>query len=153
MPAGPATVKPFSPTPIRGAGIGAPSPSTPTPNVGNKAAASPHRALGPEDQGIDTNKLSLNLIEENYEEYVKVLKLTYLFDNMPHDASFSKFKKPLRNACRITLLGNLEEGLNLFNTLKKQKLPQAYIEMIEKNIRDVKYYLRGKYRAPSPQAD
>ncbi|HBE02956.1 MAG TPA: hypothetical protein DC049_10860, partial [Spirochaetia bacterium] len=72
----------------------------------------------------------------------------YLFDNMPENLSYSKFKPALRNACRITLLGNLEEGLNQFNMLKAQPLPLEYKEMIDKNIRDVKYFLRGKYRSP-----
>lgn len=96
-------------------------------------------------------KLEISLINDDYEKYGKYLKLTYLFDNMPNNLSYSKYKKALRNACRITLLGNLEEGLNLFNELKKQKLPLEYIEMIDKNIRDVKYYLRGKFR--SSEAD
>ncbi|MBL8993900.1 MAG: hypothetical protein JNM63_11205, partial [Spirochaetia bacterium] len=96
-------------------------------------------------------KLEISLVNDDYEKYGKYLKLTYLFDNMPNNLSYSKYKKALRNACRITLLGNLEEGLNLFNELKKQKLPLEYIEMIDKNIRDVKYYLRGKFR--SSEAD
>ena len=94
----------------------------------------------------DKTKLDVNIIDDDYEKYGKELNLTYSFENMPHDTSFSKFKVLLRKACRITLLGNLEEGLNLFNILKEQKLPPMYVEMIEKNIRDVKYYLRGKYR-------
>jgi len=95
--------------------------------------------------------VTVNLKDDDYEKYGKHLKLTYLFDNMPADASFSKFKQPLRNACRITLLGNLEEGLGLFAALKEQRLPVEYKEMIDKNIRDVKYYLRGKFR--SSEAD
>jgi len=101
--------------------------------------------------GVDKNKLDITLHEDDYEKYGKYLKLTYLFDNMPSNVSYSKYKRSLRNACRITLLGNLEEGLNLFNTLKQQKLPSEYKEMIDKNIRDVKYYLRGKFR--SSEAD
>jgi myosin heavy subunit len=102
-----------------------------------------------EEKGRD--KIEINLRDDDYEKYGKNLKLTYLFDNMPNNLTYSKYKKALRNACRITLLGNLEDGLNLFNELKKQKLPAEYLEMIDKNIRDVKYYLRGKFR--SAEAD
>ena len=102
---------------------------------------------------VDKNKLDITLRDDEDEKYGKHLKLTYLFDSMPENARFSKFKKPLRNACRITLLGNLEEGLGLFDTLKQQPLPPEYKEMIDKNIRDVKYYLRGKYRSSKADLD
>lgn len=92
--------------------------------------------------------INVHVRDDDYERYDDKLVLTYLFDNMPNNLSFSKFKQPLRNACRITLLGNLEEGLNQFKNLKEQRIPDEYKDMIEKNIRDIKYYLRGKYRSP-----
>ena len=93
------------------------------------------------------DKLDIRIHDDDLEIYGNTLKLTYLFDNMPNNLSYSKYKPVLRNACRITLLGNLQEGLDLFNMLKQQNIPPEYIEMIDKNIRDVKYYLRGRFRS------
>jgi len=118
-----------------------------------KGEAVPEPPAAPVKSEPEKNKLDITLHEDDYEKYGKHLKLTYLFDNMPANQSYSKYKKSLRNACRITLLGNLEEGLNLFNSLKDQKLPNEYKEMIDKNIRDVKYYLRGKFRSAEADLD
>jgi len=114
-----------------------------------KPKPKPKEEPKPEEKAEEKKeRIEINLRDDDYEKYGTHLKLTYLFDNMPNNLSYSKYKRALRNACRITLLGNLEEGLNLFGELKKQaQIPVEYKEMIDKNIRDVKYYLRGKYRS------
>lgn len=83
---------------------------------------------------------------DDVDEYEKRLVITYGFDNMPENTYYSKYKKILRNAARITLLGNLQEGLDMFKLVKEQNLPKEYKDMIEKNIQDITYYLRGLHR-------
>ncbi len=86
-------------------------------------------------------------LDKDDDIYEDRLVITYTFDNMPEDRVYSKYKKILRNAVRITLLGNLQEGLELFNTMKVQNISDEYKSMIEKNISDITYYLRGRHRA------
>ena len=59
---------------------------------------------------------------------------------------FNKYKKILRNAARISLLGNLQEGLDMFKLIRAQNIPEEYKQMIDKNIQDITYYLRGLHR-------
>ncbi len=89
-------------------------------------------------------RMKLDKDDDIYEER---LVITYTFDNMPENRVYSKYKKILRNAVRITLLGNLQEGLELFNIIKNQNISAEYKSMIDKNIADITYYLRGKHRA------
>jgi len=87
----------------------------------------------------------------DYDEYEHRLIITYSFDNMPENLYYSKYKKILSNAARITLLGNLQEGLEMFNLVKDQNLPQEYKDMIDKNIQDITYYVRGLHRVRMEQ--
>ena len=88
-------------------------------------------------------RMQLDKDEDIYEDR---LVITYTFDNMPEYKLYSKYKKILRNAVRTTLLGNLQEGLDLFKIIKQQNLTEEYKSMIDKNIADITYYLRGQHR-------
>lgn len=92
---------------------------------------------------VPTMRLKLASDADDYEHK---LVITYGFDNMPENMFYSKYKKILKNAARITLLGNLQEGLDMFTLVRDQNLPKEYKEMIEKNIQDITYYLRGLHR-------
>ena len=92
---------------------------------------------------VPTMRLKLSSDADDYEHK---LVITYGFDNMPENMYYSKYKKILKNAARITLLGNLQEGLDMFTLVRDQNLPKEYKEMIEKNIQDITYYLRGLHR-------
>lgn len=92
---------------------------------------------------IPTMKMRLEKDEDIYDER---LVITYGFDNMPDNKLYSKYKNILRKAARITFLGNLNEGLEMFKMIREQNLPNEYKEMIDKNISDIVYYLRGKHR-------
>ncbi len=89
-------------------------------------------------------RMKLDKDDDIYEDR---LVITYTFDNMPENRVYSKYKKILRNAVRITLLGNLQEGLELFHIIKNQNISEEYKSMIDKNISDITYYIRGKHRA------
>lgn len=93
----------------------------------------------------ETPTMRMKLLDDA-DDYEKRLVITYGFDNMPENTYYSKYKKILRNAARITLLGNLKEGLDMFKLVKEQNLPKEYKDMIEKNIQDITYYLRGLHR-------
>lgn len=104
--------------------------------------AEPQEASSYSDMPIMRMKLDKD--DDIYEDR---LVITYTFDNMPENRVYSKYKKILRNAVRITLLGNLQEGLELFNIIKNQNISEEYKSMIDRNISDITYYLRGKHRA------
>ena len=83
---------------------------------------------------------------DDIDDYEKKLVITYGFDNMPENTYYSKYKKILRNAARISLFGNLQEGLEMFKLIRDQNIPDEYKQMIDKNIQDITYYLRGLHR-------
>lgn len=93
-------------------------------------------------------RLKLDTRDDDYDEKLVV---TYAFDTMPENLSYSKYKPILRNAVRLTLLGNLQEGLDMFKMVREQNLPKEFKDMIDKNIQDITYFLRGMYRAQLEQ--
>ena len=127
-----------------------PQPQAPIPNITVKVEA-PKECLKltkPETQlkpASETPTMRMKLLDDT-EDYEKKLVITYGFDNMPENTYFSKYKKILRNAARISLLGNLQEGLDMFKLIRAQNIPEEYKQMIDKNIQDITYYLRGLHR-------
>ncbi|WP_302280113.1 hypothetical protein, partial [Brachyspira pilosicoli] len=93
----------------------------------------------------ETPTMRMKLLDDT-DDYEKKLVITYGFDNMPENMYYSKYKKILRNAARISLLGNLQEGLDMFKLIRDQNIPDEYKQMIDKNIQDITYYLRGLHR-------
>ena len=104
--------------------------------------AKPETQLKP---ASETPTMRMKLLDD-IDDYEKKLVITYGFDNMPENTYFSKYKKILRNATRISLLGNLQEGLDMFKLIRDQNIPEEYKQMIDKNIQDITYYLRGLHR-------
>ena len=104
--------------------------------------AKPETQLKP---ASETPTMRMKLLDDT-DDYEKKLVITYGFDNMPENTYFSKYKKILRNAARISLLGNLQEGLEMFKLIRAQNIPEEYKQMIDKNIQDITYYLRGLHR-------
>ncbi|WP_307972169.1 hypothetical protein [uncultured Brachyspira sp.] len=104
--------------------------------------AKPETQLKP---ASETPTMRMKLLDDT-DDYEKKLVITYGFDNMPENTYYSKYKKILRNAARISLLGNLQEGLEMFKLIREQKIPEEYKQMIDKNIQDITYYLRGLHR-------
>ena len=125
-------------------------PQAPIPNITVKVEtpkessklAKPETQLKP---ASETPTMRMKLLDDT-DDYEKKLVITYGFDNMPENTYYSKYKKILRNAARISLLGNLQEGLEMFKLIREQKIPEEYKQMIDKNIQDITYYLRGLHR-------
>lgn len=92
----------------------------------------------------DNNNLRASNIFNDTNKKAKI-SLSYNFDNMPIGKYYSKYKRILRNAYDTTVIGNLEEGLNVFRTLKTQNIPKEYKDMIEKNIEDIAFYIKNYY--------
>ena len=127
-----------------------PQPQTPIPNITVKVEAPKEssKLAKPETQlkpASETPTMRMKLLDDT-DDYEKKLVITYGFDNMPENTYFSKYKKILRNAARISLLGNLQEGLEMFKLIRAQNIPEEYKQMIDKNIQDITYYLRGLHR-------
>ncbi len=128
----------------------APQNQTPVPNITVKVEAPKEssKLAKPETQlkpASETPTMRMKLLDDT-DDYEKKLVITYGFDNMPENTYYSKYKKILRNAARISLLGNLQEGLEMFKLIREQKIPEEYKQMIDKNIQDITYYLRGLHR-------
>lgn len=104
--------------------------------------AKPETQLKP---ASETPTMRMKLLDDT-DDYEKKLVITYGFDNMPENTYYSKYKRILRNAARISLLGNLQEGLEMFKLIRAQNIPDEYKQMIDKNIQDITYYLRGLHR-------
>ena len=85
------------------------------------------------------------LYEKKQQILKRGVKLSYLFENMPESSSFSKFKTVLRSACKYAFQGQLEEGLNLFKTIREQKIPDEYKKMIDVNISDIEMVLSNLF--------
>ena len=127
-----------------------PQPQAPIPNITVKVEAPKEssKLAKPETQlkpASETPTMRMKLLDDT-DDYEKKLVITYGFDNMPENTYFSKYKKILRNAARISLLGNLQEGLEMFKLIRAQNIPEEYKQMIDKNIQDITYYLRGLHR-------
>ena len=125
-------------------------PQAPIPNITVKVEAPKEssKLAKPETQlkpASETPTMRMKLLDDT-DDYEKKLVITYGFDNMPENTYFSKYKKILRNAARISLLGNLQEGLEMFKLIRAQNIPEEYKQMIDKNIQDITYYLRGLHR-------
>ena len=121
-----------------------------TPNITVKVEAPKESAklAKPESQlkpASETPTMRMKLLDD-IDDYEKKLVITYGFDNMPENTYYSKYKKILRNAARISLFGNLQEGLEMFKLIRDQNIPDEYKQMIDKNIQDITYYLRGLHR-------
>lgn len=128
----------------------APQNQMPIPNITVKVEAPKEssKLAKPETQlkpASETPTMRMKLLDDT-DDYEKKLVITYGFDNMPENTYYSKYKKILRNAARISLLGNLQEGLEMFKLIREQKIPEEYKQMIDKNIQDITYYLRGLHR-------
>ena len=128
----------------------APQNQMPVPNITVKVEAPKEtsKLSKPETQlkpASETPTMRMKLLDDT-DDYEKKLVITYGFDNMPENTYYSKYKKILRNAARISLLGNLQEGLEMFKLIREQKIPEEYKQMIDKNIQDITYYLRGLHR-------
>ena len=128
----------------------APQNQMPVPNITVKVEAPKEssKLAKPETQlkpASETPTMRMKLLDDT-DDYEKKLVITYGFDNMPENTYYSKYKKILRNAARISLLGNLQEGLEMFKLIREQKIPEEYKQMIDKNIQDITYYLRGLHR-------
>ena len=104
--------------------------------------AKPESQLRP---ASETPTMRMKLLDD-IDDYEKKLVITYGFDNMPENTYYSKYKRILRNAARISLFGNLQEGLEMFKLIRDQNIPDEYKQMIDKNIQDITYYLRGLHR-------
>ena len=120
------------------------------PNITVKVEAPKESAklAKPESQlrpASETPTMRMKLLDD-IDDYEKKLVITYGFDNMPENTYYSKYKKILRNAARISLFGNLQEGLEMFKLIRDQNIPDEYKQMIDKNIQDITYYLRGLHR-------
>lgn len=127
-----------------------PQNQMPVPNITVKVEAPKEssKLSKPETQlkpASETPTMRMKLLDDT-DDYEKKLVITYGFDNMPENTYYSKYKKILRNAARISLLGNLQEGLEMFKLIREQKIPEEYRQMIDKNIQDITYYLRGLHR-------
>lgn len=127
-----------------------PQNQMPVPNITVKVEAPKEssKLSKPETQlkpASETPTMRMKLLDDT-DDYEKKLVITYGFDNMPENTYYSKYKKILRNAARISLLGNLQEGLEMFKLIREQKIPEEYKQMIDKNIQDITYYLRGLHR-------
>lgn len=127
-----------------------PQNQMPVPNITVKVEAPKEssKLAKPETQlkpASETPTMRMKLLDDT-DDYEKKLVITYGFDNMPENTYYSKYKKILRNAARISLLGNLQEGLEMFKLIREQKIPEEYKQMIDKNIQDITYYLRGLHR-------
>ena len=128
----------------------APQNQMPVPNITVKVEAPKEssKLAKPETQlkpASETPTMRMKLLDDT-DDYEKKLVITYGFDNMPENTYYSKYKKILRNAARISLLGNLQEGLEMFKLIREQKIPEEYKQMIDKNIQDITYYLRVLHR-------
>lgn len=126
------------------------SPNQQVPNITVKVEAPKEtsKLSKPETQlrpASETPTMRMKLLDDT-DDYEKKLVITYGFDNMPENMYYSKYKKILRNAARISLLGNLQEGLDMFKLIRDQNIPDEYKQMIDKNIQDITYYLRGLHR-------
>ena len=120
------------------------------PNITVKVEAPKESAklAKPESQlrpASETPTMRMKLLDD-IDDYEKKLVITYGFDNMPENTYYSKYKRILRNAARISLFGNLQEGLEMFKLIRDQNIPDEYKQMIDKNIQDITYYLRGLHR-------
>lgn len=118
------------------------------PNAGGGAGGDRGGARKDAELPQTIMRLKLDTRDDDYDEKLVV---TYAFDNMPENLSYSKYKPMLRNAVRLTLLGNLQEGLDMFKMVREQNLPKEFKDMIDKNIQDITYFLRGMYRAQLEQ--
>lgn len=128
----------------------APQMQVPIPNITVKVEAPKESSKleKPETQlkpASETPTMRMKLLDDT-DDYEKKLVITYGFDNMPENTYYSKYKRILRNATRISLLGNLQEGLEMFKLIRAQNIPEEYKQMIDKNIQDITYYLRGLHR-------
>ncbi|WP_297300559.1 hypothetical protein [uncultured Brachyspira sp.] len=126
------------------------APQGQQPNITVKVEAPKESAklAKPESQlrpASETPTMRMKLLDD-IDDYEKKLVITYGFDNMPENTYYSKYKKILRNAARISLFGNLQEGLEMFKLIRDQNIPDEYKQMIDKNIQDITYYLRGLHR-------
>ncbi|EKV57002.1 hypothetical protein [Brachyspira hampsonii] len=126
------------------------APQTQQPNITVKVEAPKESAklAKPESQlkpASETPTMRMKLLDD-IDDYEKKLVITYGFDNMPENTYYSKYKRILRNAARISLFGNLQEGLEMFKLIRDQNIPDEYKQMIDKNIQDITYYLRGLHR-------
>lgn len=126
------------------------APQGQQPNITVKVEAPKESAklAKPETQlrpASETPTMRMKLLDD-IDDYEKKLVITYGFDNMPENTYYSKYKKILRNAARISLFGNLQEGLEMFKLIRDQNIPDEYKQMIDKNIQDITYYLRGLHR-------
>lgn len=126
------------------------APQAQQPNITVKVEAPKESAklAKPESQlkpASETPTMRMKLLDD-IDDYEKKLVITYGFDNMPENTYYSKYKKILRNAARISLFGNLQEGLEMFKLIRDQNIPDEYKQMIDKNIQDITYYLRGLHR-------
>lgn len=127
-----------------------PQMHAPIPNITVKVEAPKESSKleKPETQlkpASETPTMRMKLLDDT-DDYEKKLVITYGFDNMPENTYYSKYKRILRNAARISLLGNLQEGLEMFKLIRAQNIPEEYKQMIDKNIQDITYYLRGLHR-------
>lgn len=125
-------------------------PQSQIPNITVKVEAPKEssKLAKPETQlkpASETPTMRMKLLDDT-DDYEKKLVITYGFDNMPENTYYSKYKRILRNAARISLLGNLQEGLEMFKLIRAQNIPDEYKQMIDKNIQDITYYLRGLHR-------
>lgn len=130
--------------------IGQAAPQAQQPNITVKVEAPKESAklAKPESQlkpASETPTMRMKLLDD-IDDYEKKLVITYGFDNMPENTYYSKYKRILRNAARISLFGNLQEGLEMFKLIRDQNIPDEYKQMIDKNIQDITYYLRGLHR-------
>ena len=128
----------------------APQAPAQQPNITVKVEAPKESAklAKPETQlkpASETPTMRMKLLDD-IDDYEKKLVITYGFDNMPENTYYSKYKRILRNAARISLFGNLQEGLEMFKLIRDQNIPDEYKQMIDKNIQDITYYLRGLHR-------
>ncbi|WP_295162231.1 hypothetical protein [uncultured Brachyspira sp.] len=126
------------------------APQVQQPNITVKVEAPKESAklAKPETQlkpASETPTMRMKLLDD-IDDYEKKLVITYGFDNMPENTYYSKYKRILRNAARISLFGNLQEGLEMFKLIRDQNIPDEYKQMIDKNIQDITYYLRGLHR-------
>ena len=126
------------------------APQAQQPNITVKVEAPKESAklAKPESQlkpASETPTMRMKLLDD-IDDYEKKLVITYGFDNMPENTYYSKYKRILRNAARISLFGNLQEGLEMFKLIRDQNIPDEYKQMIDKNIQDITYYLRGLHR-------
>lgn len=124
------------------------TPQIPNITVKVEAPKESSKLEKPETQlkpASETPTMRMKLLDDT-DDYEKKLVITYGFDNMPENTYYSKYKKILRNATRISLLGNLQEGLEMFKLIRNQNIPEEYKQMIDKNIQDITYYLRGLHR-------